>query len=795
MLQLPDGEVNDYQLRMINLWSVNDVLTFKKNYGTKFAQNSKEAKECLNAIYEYKLSYAESKDLNLNSIHSNGIKKLFSESKKNRKIEELIPNHNELVIEMKLENYINDKDDEIIRRINKIKNLYESYNSKDITKENISDNLKNSEDDLIAIVMCNLKKSSNIILRDSQLYSLIILLGKNKDKGRIIQVFSGEGKTLITHCLAAVLVLQGHKVDVICAEPTIAKRDSKEAGRILENLKISVAHNIKVENDCYKKDILYGSIDKFQGGIMRDGYQLNGERQDREFDIVLLDEIDCMFLDDFSQTTNLVSDKPFYERYSIYLLILWGYYKNLHLNNFDVRDNKELQDKVKSYLNDKLKNFIEIKDDKSDFFFPMSNLLKDFAKNEVGKWVDSLIKSLSQRKNVEYTIKKEEIFPIDLLDTGLIQKDKAFENGLQQFLQIQNELSVTPISTKTSQNSLSNYGFFKKYKTKEKNSIYGTTGAFGSVKSRDLLEKLYGLDFDYIPTNNLFLLRELTSNISKNHDTWIENILLIVKREVNSGRIILLLTETVGNCEELFEKIRNQFPNFKLYKIIGEEGEQKALPRKLEKNTVIISTDMSGRGIKFEIADDVLKKGGMHIIFSFISNNRRKEEKNYKYAGKAGDPGSYQFVLNFEDTMNKFYVNYNIDGHYEVYKNALNVEKKTSEDYKKINNYSFENIKNLREERVDQRCNNALEKIPNTEKSDYLFNLYCEMVDERKDLRDAENKHCLNSIDERWGIFLKKMDVDNKSLDDVKSNCASFKKNIFSELNKIKINIKIKDRL
>ena len=98
----------------------------------------------------------------------------------------------------------------------------------------------------------------------------------------------------------------------------------------------------------------------------------------------------------------------------------------------------------------------------------------------------------------------------------------------------------------------------------------------------------------------------------------------------------------------------------------------------------------------------------MHIIFSFISNNRRKEEKNYKYSGKAGDPGSYQFVLNFEDTMNKFYVNYNIEGQSEKYKNLLickiiiinficwllklNVKKKTEEEYKNLNNYILKKI-------------------------------------------------------------------------------------------------------
>ena len=429
MLQTDEGEINDYQLRILNQWSVNDVLTFTLLYKKKFSENPKEAKECLNTIYEYKLSYEESKELNLANLHKKGINKFFSDSKKNRTIEELIPTHNEFVIEMKLENYDNTKDDEIIKRINIIKKLCDEYMNKEITKENISEDIKGSEDILIAIVMSNLKKVCNIILRDSQLYSLIILLDKKEDKGRIIQVFSREGKTLIVHCLAAIFVLKGHQVDVICAETSIAKKDAKNAEKILESLKITVGHNIKVENDCYKKDILYGTIDKFQGGIMRDGHQLNGERQNRQFDIVLVDEIECMFLDDFTQTTSLVSNKPFYERYSIYLLILWGYYKNLHLNNFDVRDNNELQQKVKLYLNEKLKNFIKIKDDKSDFFFPMSNLLRDFALNQSTNWVDSLIKSLSQRKNVEYAVKSDEIFKVDLLDTGLIQKDKPFDNG------------------------------------------------------------------------------------------------------------------------------------------------------------------------------------------------------------------------------------------------------------------------------------------------------------------------------------------------------------------------------
>ena len=779
MLELPNGEINEYQLTMINQWSSEDISKFKSIYENKLSKNPKEAKECLNTIYEYRLSFNQSSDLNIPKLHKAGIDKFSSNALKDRKIEDLLPSHNELILEKKVRNYSNNDDKEIIKRVNNIKSLYTTYLSKNITKENITENIKNKEDDLIAIAMSTLKSTKNIILKDSQIYSLVILLNKKKDKGKIIQVFSGEGKTIITFCLAMVLVLKGHKVDIICYSPGLAKRDSKEAEKILEKLNITVGNNIKVENDCYKKDVLYGSISKFQGGIMRDKHQLNGERQDREFDIVIVDEIDCMLLDDYNQSTGLVSPKPFLEKYSIYLLILYGYYKNLHLNRFDVNKNIELKEKLRNYLTEKITNYINIKDDKSEFFSPMSNLVKNFALDQIKEWVNSLIKSLSQRNNVEYIIKNNEIIPVDFGDTGTIQKDKLLEGGLQQFLELQNDISVTPISTNTTSNSLSHYGFFQKYRKDNGNFIFGTTDAVGSIKSRELLEELYGIDFDYIPTNNSYLLKELTSSISPNHETWVENIIRIIKREINSGRSLLLLCQSVEHCEEIYEKIRINFPNYKLFKIIGEDNEKNIIPKKLEQKTVIISTDMSGRGIDFKIGESILKNGGLHIIFSFISTNSRIEEKNFKKAGKAGDPGTYQYVLDFEETMNDYYIDYNIEGNYKLYQSLLKEEKKGEEEYKKINTYSIQNIKNLREERVTNRCNNALEKIKTIKKEDFLFNIYCNLVDEKKELRDKENKECLSSIEEQWGIFQYNLDVKNKTIDQVKSECETFKKKYF----------------
>ncbi len=135
MLQLEDGEINDYQLNIINQWSKSDIDAFASIYHKKFSSNPKEAKECLNTIYEYKLSFEQSKDLNLSNLHKKGIKKYFSDTKKDRTIEELIPYHNELITEMKLENYNNSKDKKTIDRINKIKNYVTNIQIKKLQKK------------------------------------------------------------------------------------------------------------------------------------------------------------------------------------------------------------------------------------------------------------------------------------------------------------------------------------------------------------------------------------------------------------------------------------------------------------------------------------------------------------------------------------------------------------------------------------------------------------------------------------------------------------------------------------
>ena len=143
-----------------------------------------------------------------------------------------------------------------------------------------------------------------------------------------------------------------------------------------------------------------------------------------------------MLIDEYASKTRLAATKPFLEKYSIFLQTLWGYYKNLHLDNEDFNNDKELCEKLKEYLIKKITDIINNNGNEFNFYFPMSRQSKRFALDQVNNWVNSLINSLKMKIGVEYIILDKEIVPVDQDNTGIIQKFVMLSYGLHQFLQM-----------------------------------------------------------------------------------------------------------------------------------------------------------------------------------------------------------------------------------------------------------------------------------------------------------------------------------------------------------------------
>ena len=180
------------------------------------------------------------------------------------------------------------------------------------------------------------------------------------------------------------MVLKGHKVDIITSNPILSKRDAEESEEIYKKFGITVGCNIEdgenlfniyksSEKTCYSKDVVYGTTFEYQGDILKHEYNLINIRNKRQFDIVIVDEIDSMLIDEYSHKTQLSSSKPFLEKYTIFLQILWGYYKNLNLKDKEVIKDQELIDKLKKYLSEKIKNIINSNNKESYFSFHLNH--------------------------------------------------------------------------------------------------------------------------------------------------------------------------------------------------------------------------------------------------------------------------------------------------------------------------------------------------------------------------------------------------------------------------------------
>ena len=457
-----------------------------------------EFKNSLYNIIDYRLPFnKEQLKENYNNpeyFHEKGIKKFFKGKTKNE-----LQTFDELIKALgdtnsgRTNNGISQQVlDELKKSYDKIEKKKEELKNKTCDEiRQWAEKVKKEKEKDIDCIIAHINKLFNIVfgfyLRDTQIISVLLLLKKKTKSGRIAQILTGEGKTAIIITLASVNVILGHKVDIVTSSEILAKRDAENEKnkKIYESLGITVDHCIKDKNNnergprkCYLADIVYGDAHNFQGDILSDKYMLEGTRNNRVFDVIIVDEIDSMFVDDYSIGSNVL------------------------------KENKSIYPKY----------------------------LYDYAEDQLNeKWPNSAIEAVLMVENERYLVNNGKVEPVDNENTGVIQHNTHLSYGLQQFLQLKHNCSMTAVSNITSY--LSNVGFFKLYINKEKNinNIFGLTGTLGSQTAQDLLYDIYNLDFVFVPPASQRMLNQLTPRLEKNDIDWMKSILSTCLREANSG--------------------------------------------------------------------------------------------------------------------------------------------------------------------------------------------------------------------------------------------------------------------
>ena len=594
--------------------------------------------------------------------------------------------------------------------------------------------------------------------REIQIISILFFLFKDKDTGLIEEILTGEGKAIIISFLAILKAFQGKKVDILTSSSVLAERDAKEMKPFYNYFNLSVDYcnrdfretfrNTYIEEvkerqecfGCYKADIVYGDPLSFEGDILRTNFMgLVGRGNKRNFDCIIIDEIDNICIDNIKNITELLDNFHGYKFLEyVYLFI----YNDLVKLNNEMLEKVEFNDVkhqisvlatkkqiIETLFKNAKKEFQNLETlAKKNIYLPEH--LKTFINFRLKKWCESAFDAMYiYKENREYIISVDEelkfktIKPIDFSNTGVIQENSVW-TGLHQFLQIKEGLRLTEESLNSCY--MSNFTFFKKYISKNENNIYGLTGTLGSKKTQESMKILYKLNLLFIPTFKECKLK-ICEPIIENDIEKYEKILLDKIREIAfiQGRSVLVIFKYIENVNKMYNVLlQNGVPANNIIKYTRNDiiDESNFLKEEIKPNFIILSTNLSGRGTDIKISNELNDRNGLHVILTFLPFSERIERQAFGRAGRKGENGSGQLII-----------------------------------------YSQENYQQLIEKRKKDEENefNYLIKVYK-KKIDLFQELFEEFTNFLVEIRGKKkvDEAMILDIKERWGLFLVENDLE-----------------------------------
>ncbi|CAF0875274.1 unnamed protein product [Didymodactylos carnosus] len=531
---------------------------------------------------------------------------------------------------------------------------------------------------------------SGFDLTDAQILSCLVALNVNSDKGRLLQVGTGEGKSTIISVLAVIHALKGKYVDIITSSPVLAQRDAKEKAKFYSIFDLQCTDNndhsiyLTGPKTCYKKQIVYGEVAQFQFDTLRTEYAQLNTLAGRKREVAIVDEVDSMLIDDSSKIAKLATTIPGMDQLQLIYHILWHQLvslqdKIIEFNNktyllygklsfeqetvileYDngqgeivkipdlksyiastpnishigqsIPENVEYDAFIRKYLEAYIKPYI-----KENVKVPEH--LAEFVDTQIPKWIDNAIVAYSYQENVHYVVYEGLIKPVDFNSTGVVQSCTNWSDGLHQFLQIKHNLKMASETFTT--NFLSNRGYFTKYGA----NLFGLTGTLGSEKAKQVLSGVYNVDLVIIPSLRQKQYLSLPDIVVTNETDWLNEIYCSAVNEASKERGTLVICETIKHSRVIAEMLRRDYRSgaIKLYTMNNMNQEKNI--ETVKPGEIIVATNLAGRGTDIK-TNEIEKHGGLHVIITFMPPNKRVEEQAFGRTARQGKRGTGQRILN-----------------------------------------------------------------------------------------------------------------------------------------------------
>lgn len=498
-------------------------------------------------------------------------------------------------------------------------------------------------DDLLPEAFAVVREAGKRVLGKRH-YDVQLIGGMVLHEGRIAEMRTGEGKTLVGTLPVYLNALLGKGVHVVTVNDYLAQRDSAEMGRVYEFLGLTVGVNLNSlshgeKQAAYACDITYGTNNEFGFDYLRDNMVVYKEQMvQRPLYFAVIDEVDSILVDE-ARTPLIISGQAA---------------KSTDLYYMADRFVKKLKEE-EDYIFDIKMRSVSLTEGgvaKAEEAFGIENLF-DHANVTLNHHITQALKAhVIMKRDVDYVVQDDEVVIVDEF-TGRLMTGRRYSEGLHQAIEAKEQLQVQNESMTLATITFQNY--FRMYR-----KLSGMTGT--AKTEEEEFKKIYGLEVIVVPTNRPMIRQDMPDIVYKSVNSKFRAVVDEIVRRHQTNQPVLVGTVSIENSERLSEMLKKKGIQHKVLNAKYHAEEAEIVSRAGQPGAVTIATNMAGRGTDIMLGEGVHDVGGLHIIGTERHESRRIDNQLRGRAGRQGDPGSSQFYLSMEDELMRRFGAENIMG-------------------------------------------------------------------------------------------------------------------------------------
>ena len=476
-------------------------------------------------------------------------------------------------------------------------------------------------------------------------------------QGRIAEMRTGEGKTLVSTCPAYLNALEGKGVHIVTVNDYLAKRDAEWMGRIHEFLGLSVgvvlnSMTTEERQAAYNCDITYVTNNELGFDYLRDNMAVYKNQQVlRGLHYCIIDEVDSVLIDE-ARTPLIISGQSgkstkLYEVCDVLARQLQRGEESAEFSKLDAILGEEIEETGDFIVNEKEKtvNLTQQGVHKVEQFFHIKNLA-DPENLEIQHCVILALRANNlMHRDKDYVVKDDEVLIVDEF-TGRIMPGRRYSDGLHQAIEAKEHVNVKreskTLATITFQN------FFNKFDKKA-----GMTGTAQTEEKE--FRNIYYMDVICIPTNKPVQRVDLDDAVYKSKKEKFQAVVDEAVRIHETGAPVLIGTINIDTSELISGMLKRRGIKHNVLNAKFHELEAAIVADAGQHGAVTIATNMAGRGTDIKLDPEALAAGGLHIIGTERHESRRIDNQLRGRAGRQGDPGQSQFFISLEDDLMRLF--------------------------------------------------------------------------------------------------------------------------------------------